>query len=128
MLETPLKKAFSSTAPIADRPSTTQPSVSVSFVSSPSSAADGSAVKLSGATSVVGSPPSAVIFSTSRVASSSSASACSFILSAWAWYSRPITLPATSEYWITERCCSRSALLVKRASSSSDARPSSSFG
>ena len=57
----------------------------------------GRPTKLIGATSVVGSPPSAVIFSTSRVASSSSDSACSRIFSAWAWYSSPITLPATSE-------------------------------
>ena len=60
---------------------------------------------------MVGSPPRAVIFSTSRVASSSSESACSRILSACAWYSSPITLPATSEYWSTERCWRRSALL-----------------
>src|SRR5215213_3193382 len=53
--------------------------------------------------------PSAVIFSTRRVASSSSESECSRIFSACAWYSSPITLPATSEYWSTERCWRRSA-------------------
>ena len=50
--------------------------------SSRSSASAGSAVNRISATSVVGSPPIAVIFSTSRVSSSSSASAWSRILSA----------------------------------------------
>ncbi len=72
-------------------------SVSDSHSISSSSALAGSGSKPIGATSVVGSPPSAEIFSTSRVASSSSEPACSRIFSACAWYSSPITLPATSE-------------------------------
>jgi hypothetical protein len=77
----------------ACRTSSVSASDSISF----SRASPGSAVKLIGATSVVGSPPSAVIFSTRRVASSSSDSECSRIFCACAWYSRPMTLPATSE-------------------------------
>src|SRR3954454_15055624 len=85
--------------------------VSVSVSISQSTASPGSPVQLSSATSVVGSPSSATIFSTKRRASASSACPYDQSRSPSAWYSKPNRLPEASVYPSADRYCSASAAL-----------------
>ena len=78
---------------------------------STSMALTGSLLQLTLGTVVVGSPPSAVIFSTTRRVSSSSASANSHRSRVIAWTSSPNMLPDARLNWRTERCCSSNASL-----------------